>query len=474
MMTGSSCEQEAYWMRPQHAALDHSDSNSDSNSEMVYECLNFYRRLHKRRVSVSFLASSCFMMILISNRSVAALTGNVVNNLKKSCWAHPPRFASSSFRVCSSLHAAPTGAESSNYWSRQKRRNDASRTSLLPSFTPLAAEEEEELLARAQASLQLQSVRRDVALSTLPRIPNDFEWASAAGISTVVDLRNVISEGERASERLMEAHIGLVRSVIKDEVGNGPYSGSLDFCDLVQEGSIGLSRAISKYDRTRTNGGRFATYATYWIRSSVLRSLAANESDDGIRIPEGIGRNIRTVLRIARRTNVDLKRASVMHIAQIADEAGVAKKVVKLAADVQGRKKGGKSLKVELQNRPAEAGAGAQLAARQGEREAMRDAIGRFLDSQELLALELRYGLRDPQTGDLQPKRETRDYVGEIEKKWFGRPENIVPRDEPMTFRDVGTAIGVSAEYGRRLCNRAVEKLKAAAQEGRLVMDFDI
>ncbi len=104
-----------------------------------------------------------------------------------------------------------------------------------------------------------------------------------------------ISEAKRAREQLAEANTRLVISVAKKYFGR-----NLEFSDLVQEGNIGLLRAVDKFDYTRNY--RFSTYAIWWIRQSILRAL--HQKDRSIRIPH----NIRDKLVKLRKTIVSLEQ----------------------------------------------------------------------------------------------------------------------------------------------------------------------
>ncbi len=103
---------------------------------------------------------------------------------------------------------------------------------------------------------------------------------------------DLISEqGQAARRHLGRANTRLVISIAKNYMGNG-----MPFADLIQEGNVGLMRAVDKYDYMR--GYRFSTYATWWIRQAITRGLA--QKTRTIRIPLHLTERIRTMYRVAR------------------------------------------------------------------------------------------------------------------------------------------------------------------------------
>lgn len=149
----------------------------------------------------------------------------------------------------------------------------------------LTAQEEIELAKRIElgreAQLQLQLTAKVLAANTY------------------AVLCSLISDGQEAREHLGRANTRLVVSIAKRYMGQG-----LPFPDLIQEGNVGLMRAVDKYDYRR--GNRFSTYATWWIRQAITRALA--QKTRTIRIPLHMTERIRQMYRTAQMLEQDLGR----------------------------------------------------------------------------------------------------------------------------------------------------------------------
>ncbi|MBT1002108.1 RNA polymerase sigma factor [Paenarthrobacter sp. DKR-5] len=149
----------------------------------------------------------------------------------------------------------------------------------------LNAEQEVELALRIEAGLFAQEKLAHDDGSIDAKLKRELEW--------------VIHDGHRAKNHLLEANLRLVVSLAKRYTGRGML-----FLDLIQEGNLGLIRAVEKFDYTK--GFKFSTYATWWIRQAITRAMA--DQARTIRIPVHMVEVINKLARVQRQMLQDLGR----------------------------------------------------------------------------------------------------------------------------------------------------------------------
>ncbi|MCS6881691.1 MAG: sigma-70 family RNA polymerase sigma factor [Oscillochloridaceae bacterium] len=163
---------------------------------------------------------------------------------------------------------------------------------------PLLTFDQEQALARAMAE-GLEAANR---LAAEPHLP----------VAERRRLEQQVAAGERARAQLINSNLRLVVSIARRYQGHG-----LSLLDLIQEGSLGLMRAVDKFDPSR--GLKFSTYATYWIRQSVGRAIA----DHGrtVRLPVHLGERLSRLARVRQQLIQRLDREPTPE--EVASEAGL-------------------------------------------------------------------------------------------------------------------------------------------------------
>jgi RNA polymerase primary sigma factor len=230
----------------------------------------------------------------------------------------------------------------------------------------------------------------------------------------------IVQTGQHAKSELIQANLRLVVSIAKRYSGRGML-----FLDLIQEGNLGLMRAVDKFDHTK--GFKFSTYATWWIRQAITRSIA--DQARTIRIPVHMVESMNRVLRMQRQMHQELEREPTLD--ELAERCGLPPDRIReilrisldpLSLDSPVGEEDDSNLTDFIEDLTVDAPA--DMATKRMLAQAVEEALGELTDREQEI-VRMRFGLDDGQARTLEDVGKefgvTRERIRQIEAKTLAK-----------------------------------------------------
>ena len=253
-------------------------------------------------------------------------------------------------------------------------------------------------------------------------------WARLSALSSG-ELKQALHQGRRARDRMIQANLRLVVAVAKKYQQRG-----MELLDLVQEGTLGLERAVEKYDPTR--GFRFSTYAYWWIRQGITRAIATQSRT--IRLPVHVTEKLNRIKKAQRQ--IASEHGRLASVADLSKELGLSEEVIRMTLmrvprSVSLDTRVGRDMDTELGDLLEDGHATPEQALTKTQLHDDLEALLEELSGREAEVIRLRFGLEN---------------------------------DTPQTLSQIGEDLHLSRERVRQIETRALLKLRQPQRRCRV------